>query len=184
MTTHEQVLLELARALERQGVPYMVIGGHANALWGEPRSTLDIDVTVWLEDDRITELLEGLSPNFATLVTDAVEFVRETRVLPLEAEGGLRVDVIFGLLPFEENAIERAVPIEVRGQQVRFVTADDLILLKIVSTRDRDLEDVRGIVRRRLEKLDLEYLEPRIRELATLLDRPEILEVWESAKAG
>jgi hypothetical protein len=184
MTTHEQVLLELARALERQGVPYMVIGGHANALWGEPRSTLDIDVTVWLEDEQIPELVEGLSPEFTVLVTDAVGFVRETRVLPLDAAGGLRVDVIFGLLPFEEDAIRRAVPIEVGGQQVRFVTAEDLILLKIVSTRDRDLEDVRGIVRRRLKKLDVGYLEPRIRELATLLERPQILDVWEDAKTG
>ena len=38
------------------------------------------------------------------------EFVRDTRVLPLESSGGIRVDVIFGLLPVQRIAISRAVP--------------------------------------------------------------------------
>jgi hypothetical protein len=46
MTTQEQALVRLAQLLSEHGIPYMVIGGLANAVWGEPRTTLDIDVTV------------------------------------------------------------------------------------------------------------------------------------------
>lgn len=46
MTSQEQALVRLARRLSDLEVPYMVIGGVANAVWGEPRATLDIDVTL------------------------------------------------------------------------------------------------------------------------------------------
>ena len=45
MTALESALLEAVGILDRIGIPYMLIGGLAVSLWGEPRSTLDI--TVW-----------------------------------------------------------------------------------------------------------------------------------------
>ena len=53
MTAQEDALAQLAALLEDTRVPYMVIGGLANIVWGEPRATLDIDVTVWLADTEI-----------------------------------------------------------------------------------------------------------------------------------
>lgn len=44
----------------------------------------------------------------------------------------------------------------VQGVEVTFCTAEDLILLKIISMRDRDRSDVQGIVRRLLPQLDLD----------------------------
>lgn len=182
MTGQEEALAHLARALDALSIPYMVIGGHANALWGEPRATIDIDVTLWLAESRVGELVAGLAPHFSPRVSETEAFVRETRVLPVVTREGLGADLIFGLLPFEEQAIRRAQPTDVGGQPVRFCTPEDLILLKIVSNREQDLADIRGVARRQRERLDLAYLEPRIRELAELLERPEILEFWMSAK--
>ena len=42
----EEALHELSTNLKEAHVPYMIIGGLANAIWGYPRSTLDIDVTI------------------------------------------------------------------------------------------------------------------------------------------
>lgn len=178
MTGQEAALASLARILDASAIPYMVIGGHANALWGEPRATIDIDVTIWLPESGVPRLVADLAPAFRPRVADPEAFVRETRVLPVATGDGLGVDLIFGLLPFEEQAIARARPVKIEDQEVRFCTAEDLILLKIVSTRERDLEDVRGVVRAQGTDLDREYLEPRIRELAELLERPEILDFW------
>lgn len=178
MTLQEQALVRLARSLSDDTVPYMVIGGVANAVWGEPRVTLDIDVTVGLPLSDVDRLVDCLAPHFAPLVEKPMEFVADTRVLPMRDEAGVRVDLIFGLLPFERQAIQRAKPVDIGGTTVQVCTAEDLILLKIVSTRERDLADVRGLVERNLRDLDLAYLEPRIRELADLLDRPEMVENW------
>lgn len=184
MTSQEAALADLTRVLNDARVPYMVIGGLANIIWGEPRATIDIDVTVWVLEPRIPEVADILEHNFTLLVENPCAFIRDTRVLPLQSPGGVRIDVIFGLLPFEEEAIMRAATIEVGGVAVRFCTAEDLILMKIISDRERDLADARAIVRRRLAQLDRGYLEPRIHELSRTLDKPEIEARWHLWSAG
>ncbi len=41
-----RILKQIASALDKAGIPYMVIGGRAVLLYGEPRLTKDIDVTL------------------------------------------------------------------------------------------------------------------------------------------
>ena len=47
MTQFEQALVEVAADLDRRGLAYMLVGGMAVGLWGEPRTTLDLDFTIW-----------------------------------------------------------------------------------------------------------------------------------------
>jgi predicted nucleotidyltransferase len=178
MTTQEEALAALVRHLDAHLVPYMVVGGIANMVWGEPRATLDIDVTVWVDDPNLAQAIQAFKSAFHVLVHDPESFVSQTRVLPVETSHGVRVDVIFGQLPFEEEAIRRARDIAMAGTTVRVCSAEDLVLMKIISDRERDLGDARGVVRRRIDELDRAYLEPRIRELAQLLERDDILQRW------
>ena len=183
MTEPERGLLELARLLDRREIPYMVIGGLANAVWGQPRATLDIDVTIWAPLREVDSLMAYLEPAFVPVMDDPARFVAHTRVLPVRHRSGVRADLIFGGLAFEEEAIRRAREVLVQGVPVKFCTAEDLILHKVISDRERDQEDVRGILRLRLRELDFEYLEPRIQELADFLSRPEIRQRWETWKS-
>jgi hypothetical protein len=61
---------------------------------------------------------------------------------------------------------------------VRIITPEDLVLMKIISDRPRDLADAEALVRRRVDTLDRAYLEPRIREFAESLEMPDILANW------
>jgi hypothetical protein len=182
MTSQEQTVVDTSRFLRESGVPYMVVGGLANAVWGEPRATLDVDITVWVADTAIPSFVESIPGQLQLLVDDPVDFIAQTRVLPLRSDIGVRVDMIFGLLPFEEEAIRRSVSIDIGGETVSFCTAEDLILMKIISDRERDLNDARGILARRFDRLDFGYLDPRISELARLTDRPEIQKTWAAWK--
>jgi hypothetical protein len=182
MTVLEKALIQLASTLTGSTIPYMIIGGMANAVWGEPRATLDIDATVWVEDGEIENSVSLLSKSFRVLVSDSVNFIYRTRVLPLESDDGVRIDLIFGSLPYERDAINRAVDVTIADCAVRFCTPEDLILHKIVSERERDLADAKGVTIRRINSLDLGYLEPRIRELSDALDRPDIWRYWEDWK--
>ena len=180
MTDLEQALSDVTHHLEAADLPYMVIGGLANAVWGVPRATVDVDITVSVAEGAIDAVIAGLGERFQSLVERPVDFVQSHRVLPLRHPNGVRIDVIFALLPFEEEAIRRAVGRRVAGREVRFCTAEDLILHKVASERLRDRRDAEQIVRRRLGELDRDYLDPRIRELADLLERPAI---WENYQA-
>ncbi len=80
-------------------------------------------------------------------------------MLPASDEAtGIRVDLIFSSTAYEAEAIARAVHVDVKGQPVPFATAEDLILHKLFAARPRDLEDARGVVRRKGSELDWEYM--------------------------
>ena len=53
MSRLEAALLEVSAILDELRIPYMLIGGLAVAQWEEPRATLDIDITIWVEPDRL-----------------------------------------------------------------------------------------------------------------------------------
>lgn len=178
MTPLDRAIHEITAALDSVQIAYAVIGGIANAIWGEPRATIDVDVTVSVDDADLPRIVGIMGRHFRTAVSDPVAFVRQTRVLPLDTADGVRIDVIFALLPFELEAIRRAKDIAIAGRTVRVVTPEDLILMKIISERPRDIADAEAIVRRRTRQLDRRYLDPRIRELASALERDEIVERW------
>jgi hypothetical protein len=96
----------------------------------------------------------------------------------MDTHDGARIDVIFGLSPFEEDAIKRAIKIPVAGVPVNFCTPEDLILSKMISDREKDLHDAHQIILRQDGKLDLAYLEPRLKQFSQELKQPAILERW------
>ncbi|MDA8066525.1 MAG: hypothetical protein M0031_13660 [Thermaerobacter sp.] len=178
MNCLERALAELVDFLEAHGIPYMLIGGIANLVWGEARLTRDIDVTVLVEESEVAAFIAEVALRFRVLPPDPLPFVTETRVLPLGSAAGVRLDVVFAALPYETGAIGRAVPVSIGGVNCRVCTAEDLIIHKIISERPRDREDVVGVIRRQAGTLDRGYLDPIIRELSDALERPEWWEFY------
>lgn len=175
----EAGVVAVARALDQLGVPYMVIGGFAVTVWGEPRLTQDVDVTIEA-DAEDTALVGRLAELFVPRTAEPTEFARRTRVLPVETAERVRVDLVFAGLPYERTAIRRAISIEVGGYPIRVCAPEDLIILKIVSPRPRDREDICGVVRRQRRHLDRGYLDPIVAELASALAQPDLLAFYTS----
>ncbi len=167
------LLAALARALADAGFPYMLIGGQAVLVHGRPRLTEDIDVTLGAAPDRLADLLAvcdalGLVP----LPPHVERFVRETFVLPCrDPATGMRVDFIFSTTPYERQAIDRAVRVQVGGEGVCVVTAEDLILHKLFAGRARDIEDAGSVVRRKGRELDWTYLDRWVAEFSNVPGR-------------
>ena len=79
----QRLLEQIALGLERAGIPYMVVGGQALLLYGEPRLTRDIDVTLGVGPDRLGDVLNLVTDwGWQVLVESSPEFVRETLGLP------------------------------------------------------------------------------------------------------
>ena len=155
-----ELLIRLGDAFVRHGLPYMVIGGQAVLVHGEPRLTRDIDITVGVGVDGIDRVLSlvaelGLKP----LPDDPRAFALETMVVPAVDQGsGIRVDLILSFTPYEAEAIGRAQEVPMGTGSVRVATAEDLVVLKIFAGRPRDLEDVRMILVRKPD-LDRAYVQ-------------------------
>lgn len=154
------LLARLTHALSAHDLPFMLIGGQAVLLHGEPRLTHDIDVTLAAAPSRLNSVLAACADaGIEPLPSDIDAFVRDTFVLPcVDEQSDIRVDLIFSTTDYESQAIERAVRVDVAGTDVPFATAEDLVLHKLFAGRARDLEDARGIVRRKGEELDWSYL--------------------------
>jgi hypothetical protein len=179
------LIARLSAELEARRVPFMLIGGQAVLLHGEPRLTQDVDVTIGVGPDRVQDLLGackaiGLQP----LPQDPAGFVRETFVLPAaEPETGIRVDLIFSTTPYEAQAIERALMVDVGSREVPFATAEDLLLHKLFAGRPRDLDDAAGVVRRKGAELDWAYLGRWAREFAMIAGREDMPDRLEALRA-
>lgn len=142
-------LLEaIGQELEALDFPYMLIGGQAVLLYGEPRLTRDIDVTLGIGPEKVQDiLLFAKKLGWEVLVEAPADFVQKTLVLPCQdPTSGIRVDFIFSNSDYEQQAMGRVRRMPIGKAQVRFASLEDVIIHKIVAGRPRDLEDVRGIL--------------------------------------
>lgn len=119
MTRLEAALVEVVGIFEYLEIPYMLIGGLAVAQWGEPRATLDLDFTVWVEPQELERTLAELVYRLASRTAHPMEFVERTRVLPVQTRSGVPVDIIFAMWPVEQEAITAAARRSIGGVEVR-----------------------------------------------------------------
>lgn len=126
----------------------MIIGGQAVLLYGEPRLTKDIDVTLGIGLDGLDRIIQSIENlKLKPLVTEAKEFVEETMVLPtLHEKSGIRVDFIFSYSAYEHQAIQNAKQVKIGSQNINFASLEDVIIHKVIAGRPRDLEDIRSMV--------------------------------------
>jgi hypothetical protein len=49
----KELLVSIARKFKENNIPYIIIGGQAVLLYGEPRITKDIDITIGMNIDKV-----------------------------------------------------------------------------------------------------------------------------------
>ncbi len=173
------LLARIARALDDARIDYMVIGGQAVLIHGEPRLTRDIDVTLGASLDRLDEVVQvvrriGLEP-----LVDPKTFAPDTMVVPCsDPRTEIRVDVVLADSPYEIEAMQRTVSVEMAGHPVRFASPEDLVIHKVIAGRARDLDDARSVVLRH-PALDRELVRRWLADYGELLDEP-LLERFEA----
>ena len=92
----EKLIKKTARLLDSQKIPYMIIGGQAVLLYGRPRLTRDIDITLGIDTDKF-ESIEAVCKKLKLkiLVENPKDFAHETKVLPAEEpDSKVRIDFI------------------------------------------------------------------------------------------
>jgi hypothetical protein len=176
----ENLLARIAAALEANKLPYMIIGGQAVLLYGTPRLTKDIDITLGVSIDTVPGVVKALAAiGLKAIPQDFKAFVEKTFVLPMQdAETGIRVDFIFSLTPYERLAIGRAKPTTIRDKRVMFASVEDVIIHKIFAGRPRDLEDVRSIIIKNPD-FDREYTTRWLTEFDRSVESGRFLETFE-----
>jgi hypothetical protein len=137
----------------------MVIGGQAVLLYGEPRLTKDIDITLGIGVDKLKEIISLVRHLRLKILVDTFEdFVKKTMVLPvMDKKSGIRIDFVFSFSPYERQAIEKAKNVKIGTTTVKFASLEDVVIHKVIAGRARDIEDIKSILLKNLE-YDHQYI--------------------------
>jgi predicted nucleotidyltransferase len=165
---------DLAETLRGLGIKFALVGGIAVALVSTPRYTADVDAVILDVDDRLEWLIaELVKAGFTTRATDQVAMTRRTRVLNLTDRQGVGIDLMLGLLPFDEDLVARATEAKLFGDsRVPVALPEHLVVMKAIAWRPKDLQDIREIVAINPD-LDRDFAVATFAEFAELLGVPE-----------
>jgi Nucleotidyl transferase of unknown function (DUF2204) len=180
----QAALSDLAKWLEAACIPAMIIGGVAASALGRPRLTQDIDALAIVPETDWADVVESAAQyGIVPRLEGALEFAHRSRVLLLRhTNSGIDVDVTFGGLPFEQAAVEKSATHNIGGLQVRLPRVEDLLVMKAIARRPKDIEDIRGLLAAH-PQADISEARRWIREFATAMSMSDMLEEFDKLVA-
>jgi hypothetical protein len=181
MTDLDRALAELVRLFERLRTPYVVMGGLAVRVYGIPRATYDIDFTVAIERERLPELYRELRDlgysvpeQYQSGWVDCVAGMPVVKARLYLQGRGIDGDLFLAESRFQRQLLARCRREQIDDFAAWLVSPEDLILLKLLAHRPRDLADVGDILFTQ-GKLDEQYLRHWAQELGAAADLERVL---------
>ena len=161
--------------LSAAGIPYMITGSFAMAIYALPRMTRDIDFVIALEEQRVPALLRAFAAD-CYLERAAVEEALAGRGMfnAIHRTWHLKADFIVQKdEPYRRLEFKRRRRITLDGRSYPVVTPEDLLLSKLCWRRDSrselQLRDIKQILESQPE-LDWPYMRQWAAELGVLTD--------------
>ena len=160
---------------------WYVFGAQAVLVWGRPRLTGDVDVTVFLDPDDPEAFAAAMArAGFELRVANVRDFVTRTRVFPFtHTASGLALDAVLGGPGLEEEFLRTARNVDIGGLIVPIIGPEELIVTKVLAGRAKDLDDVRGILVAQEESLDMQRVRMLIGALEGAIDQSDLLPCFE-----
>lgn len=180
------VLVASVRALTAAGIEPLVYGGLALAAYGEPRETRDADLAV-----SGTTAAAGRTALQALGVSVVVAFENQAfgglSISRLTVLGGGKlnsVDLVTARSDRYASAITtRPIRAALDEQELAIVAPEDFVVLKILSTRERDLEDAQTVLAALAGRLDIELIASEVKALAAEIPDHDVLGRYRSLHA-
>jgi hypothetical protein len=178
-------LTDLIKWLDAARVPSMIIGGVAASILGKPRLTQDVDALAILPEGEWADAVStaarhGILPR----IEGPLDFARRSRVLLMRhVESEIDIDVTFGGLLFERAAIDNSKVHDIGGLRVRLPRVEDLLIMKAVARRPKDLQDIQGLLAAHPEA-DITTVRQWVSEFATAMSTPDMLDEFDKLVAG
>ncbi|MGK7946451.1 MAG: hypothetical protein AB4058_18480 [Microcystaceae cyanobacterium] len=178
LTDPISLALIIANLLEKLEISYLVGGSLASTLFGEPRSTQDIDFIVDLEIEKINLFIDTFTPQFylsESAIQEAINSQSSFNLIDPDSLG--KIDIfILKQRPLNQSEFQRRQKLVVQENPARTLylsTPEDAILQKIIwykmtNQSDKQWRDILGIMKLQGTKLDRIYLDKWATELNLL----------------
>jgi hypothetical protein len=177
-------LRSVIETLERLGLPYIIGGSVASSIYGEARSTRDVDVSVVLPLEQVGSFVQAFQSLgyyvFADAIVDAIIAGQPFNII--DAQSGYKADIFIvdpqHPTPLEQQVLQRRryqVYDETSGAQAVFYSPEDVIVYKLKyyleGRMPKHLRDIGAILVVQGQALDYDYI-------AEWAERIGAAEVW------
>jgi hypothetical protein len=176
-----ETLRDFVEALESLHVPYAIMGGLAVRVYGIPRSTQDIDITVRCDDESLLSLLRLVEDRGYTVdeiykrgrkdSVAGMPFIKCKRYLGTHP---IDLDIFLCQSRFQQSLLDRRRREVASGCEYWLVSPEDVVLLKLIAARHRDCSDAEEVLVIQ-SQLDEDYLRHWAKELGVLANLEQIL---------
>ncbi len=167
---------EIQKLFVKENWRFCFIGGIALQRWGEPRLTLDVDISLLTGFKNEAYFIDILCRKYLSRIENAEAFALRNRVLLLKSEENIPIDIALAGLPFEKNAVDRATDFPfLESITLCTCSAEDLVVYKAFADRKKDWADIEGILCRQKDALDMQYIKKQLQPLVEIKESPHIL---------
>ncbi|MFX0066461.1 MAG: DUF6036 family nucleotidyltransferase [Candidatus Hermodarchaeota archaeon] len=141
-------------------IKYVLIGGLAATIFGRPRTTLDVDIIIEHDQGKIQKLQEQLKNNGFIFGENEIQIALQERshCSIFLKDFPYRIDLKGIYSSLDERSMQNRIKEIILNETVFVEKPEDLIIEKLVYGSQLDLEDVKAIILRQGDKLDLEYV--------------------------
>ena len=176
-------LAAFAKLAEEENLRWYVFGAQAVAIYGVPRVTDDIDVTIDPGEKGFRDLVASLRrAGFVPRISDDPAFVTATRIYPVIHQAtDWNIDLVLAGPGLEQRFLDEARIIAAGGHRIPVIAPEHLVSLKVLASRPKDLEDIRGMLR--IAELDHGLVERTLAELEAMLDQSDLRPVYARLRA-
>jgi len=172
----ERTLEDIDKRCRAHQIPYTVIGGIATIIHGYLRVTADVDITTLAEINDLEKVLSVFADDYIALKPNPLAFFQRCLFVPLQHKiTKIKVDVAAALSGIERLTVKRSQRLLYNDVEINACTIEDLIIMKLVAARPKDIGDLQMLVPKNRKKLDVRYLRARAKEFIDV-ERSDVLE--------
>lgn len=154
-----EVASRLADRFDEDGLPYALGGALALGAWGVPRTTSDVDVSVFISETALDGLLDAVERSGA--MVDRAEAHRQVARAGFFVAhlGRTRIDLFVAHHPWHAEMQTRRVSLSTPDGRARwFLSLEDVALAKLLYARPKDARDLERLFAVQAGRLDVSYL--------------------------
>ena len=154
----DEKIVAIERAFAAARIPHAFGGAQALGYYGSVRATHDIDVNVFLPADQAPRVFAVLAELGATTSDPKLlrRAARDEQVRLFWDE--TPIDLFFAHDPLHQSSMERRRRVDFYGDPIHILSAEDLITYKATFDREKDWNDIAGIVYACDQPLDFDYV--------------------------
>lgn len=151
-------------------IDYAIGGALALIAWGAPRATAAVDISAFVDTREFQRVVDALERAGVMVPADAAKDVERIGMFR-GVRGRIPIDVFISAHPHQHAMRERRCKLELtEGEERWFVSAEDLVVLKVLYGRPKDEIDLERLLAVRTD-LDLDYVEGWLAKMVPEGDR-------------